>query len=183
MLFQLYFVVYLYSIHWIPVLIHYDLLTVLSSIWRGIPSLQKKTFGRQKWFDCISKLFFSHYPIWSNFRKVVFFRLFIISLFCLSSLCCFKFLSTNDKPWLEQIKIISVLPLVERFSSIGTKQGKHLAPRTNMKPQQIIKDNKISYSLASHIFRKFWCVTYRNGLNRSTSKLKYSKYLKKYEPC
>ena len=170
MLFQLYFVVYLYSIHWIPGLIHYDLVT-------------EKTFERQKWFDCISELFVSHYPIWSNFGKVVFFRLFIISLFCLSSLCFFKFLSTSDKPWLDQIKIITVLLLVERFSSIGTRQGKHPALRTNMKPPQIIKHNKISYSLTSHIFRKFWCVTYRNGLNRSTSKLKYSKYLKKYELC
>ena len=35
----------------------------------------------------------------------------------------FKFLSTSDKPWLEQLKIITILLFVERFSSIGNKEG------------------------------------------------------------
>ena len=38
--------------------------------------------------------------------------------------------------------------------------------RTNTKPNQLTKHAKISYSIASLVFRKFLCRTYRNGLNR-----------------
>ena len=44
--------------------------------------------------------------------------------------------------------------------------------RTNTKPYQLIKHAKISYSIASLVFRKFSYRTYRNGLNRGISKLK-----------
>ena len=83
----------------------------------------------------------------------------------------FKFLSTRDKPWLDQLKIIKVVLLVDRFSSIGTRKGKYPVLRTNTKPQQLIKHTKISYSIASLVFHKFWCITYQNGLYRGTSKL------------
>ena len=77
----------------------------------------------------------------------------------------FKFLSTGGRPWLDQLKIITVLLLVERFSSIGTRKGKYPVLRTNTKLQQLMKHNKISYSIASLVFHKFLCVTYQNGLN------------------
>ena len=38
--------------------------------------------------------------------------------------------------------------------------------RTNAKPHQLIKHAKISYSIASLVFRKFSYRTYRNGLNQ-----------------
>ena len=66
---------------------------------------------------------------------------------------------------------------------IPTRQGKHPMLRTNRKPQQLIKQPKIFYSIASLVFRKFSCVIYRNGLSRGSSKPRHSKYLKKYEPC
>ena len=94
----------------------------------------------------------------------------------------FKLLSTSNKPWLDQLKIITILLFMKRFSSIGTRKGKYPTPRTNRKPQQLIKHTKISYSIAWLIFRKFSCVTHRNGLNRGTSKLRHSKCLKMYEP-
>ena len=95
----------------------------------------------------------------------------------------FKFLSSRDKPWLDQLKIITVLLLVERFSHIGTKKGTYPVLRANTKPQQLIKHTKIFCSIALLVFRKFLCFTYRNSLNWGTSKLKYSKYLENYEPC
>ena len=95
----------------------------------------------------------------------------------------FKFISTSDKPWLDQLKIITVLLFVERFSCFSTKKGKYPVRRTNTRPQQLIEHTKISYSIASLVFRKFSCVAYQNGLNRGTSKLRGSRYLKKYEPC
>ena len=44
--------------------------------------------------------------------------------------------------------------------------------RTNTKPYQLIKHAKISYSIASLVFRKFSYRNYRNGLNRGISKLR-----------
>ena len=44
---------------------------------KGYIFVMEKTFRRQKRFDCIPKLFVAHYPIWSNFGKVVLFRLFV----------------------------------------------------------------------------------------------------------
>ena len=40
--------------------------------------------------------------------------------------------------------------------------------RTNTKPHQLIKHAKISYSIASLVFRKFSYWTYQNGLNHVT---------------
>ena len=95
----------------------------------------------------------------------------------------FKFLSTSDKPWLDQLKIITVLLLVEKFSSIGTRKGKHSMLRTNTQSQKLIKHTKTSYSIASLILHKFLCGAYQSGLNQGISKLRHSKCLKKYEPC
>ena len=64
-----------------------------------------------------------------------------------------------------------------------TRKGKYSVLRTNTKPQQLIKHTEISYSTATLVFRKFLCGTYRNGLNRGTSKLMHSKSLKTYELC
>ena len=44
---------------------------------KGYIFVIEKTFGRQKRFDCIPKLLVFDYPIWSNLRKVVLFRLFV----------------------------------------------------------------------------------------------------------
>ena len=44
---------------------------------KGYSFVIEKTFGYQKRFDCIPKLFVSHYPIWVNFGKVVLFRLLL----------------------------------------------------------------------------------------------------------
>ena len=87
--------------------------------------------------------------------------------------------------------VVQALRQVERFSSIGKRKGKYLPKRkgkylvlrTNTKPQHLIKYTEISYSIAALVFRKFLCLTYRNGLNQGTSKLGHSKYLRKYEPC
>ena len=66
---------------------------------------------------------------------------------------------------------------------IPTRKGKYTVVTTIMKPQQLIKHIKISYFLASLVFCKYLCFTYWNGLNQGTSKLRHSKYLKKYKPC
>ena len=55
------------------VLIYYSLITSM----KGYFFAMEEPFGCQKRFDCISKLFVSHYPIWSNSGKVVLFRLFV----------------------------------------------------------------------------------------------------------
>ena len=77
----------------------------------------------------------------------------------------FMFLSMSDKTWLGQLKLSQYCFswykfLIERFSSIGTRKGKHPMLRTNAKPQQLIKHTKISNSIASLVFRKFSCVAY-----------------------
>ena len=59
----------------------------------------------------------------------------------------------------------------------------NLVLRTYTKYHQLIKLTKISYSIVSLAFRKFSSVTYRNVLNRGTSKPGHSKYFKKYRPC
>ena len=97
----------------------------------------------------------------------------------------FKFLSMSDKSWLDQLNSITAIHAVVVQASLNlsicTRANAVLI--TNTKPQQLIKRTKISYSIASLVFRKFLCVTYRNGVNRGTSKLRHFKYLKKYEPC
>ena len=99
----------------------------------------------------------------------------------------FKFLSMSDKPWLDQLKITTatrgVVVQASLDLSIVTRKGKYTVVTTIMKPQQLIKHIKISYFLASLVFCKYSCFTYWNGLNQGTSKLRHSKYLKKYKPC
>ena len=94
----------------------------------------------------------------------------------------FKFLFTGDKLWLQQLKTTKVLLFVERFTSIDTRKEKYLVLRRNAKPQQLIKHSVISYSIVILLYLKFPLVTYENDLNRSVSKLRHSKYLRKYEP-
>ena len=89
----------------------------------------------------------------------------------------------GDKLWLYQLKTNKVLLFVKRFNSIGTRKGKYLVLRTNMKPQRFIKHSKISYSIVILIYHKCSCVTHGNYLNRSVSKRRHSKYLRKYETC
>ena len=93
----------------------------------------------------------------------------------------FKFLFTDDKLWLQQLKTTKVLLFVERFTSIDTRKEKYLVLRRNAKPQQLIKHSVISYSIVILLYLKFSLVTYENDLNRSVSKLRHSKYLRKYE--
>ena len=94
----------------------------------------------------------------------------------------FKFLSTSDKSWIDQLKdyfsTASRLVVQASFEAfISIRKGKHPVLRTNAKPQQLIKHTKISYPIPSLVFFKFSCRTYQNGLNWGTSKV--SKYLKK----
>ena len=105
----------------------------------------------------------------------------------------FKFLSVREKPRLLQLKIISLLVVQYKllwlsksfhpYGEITSRKGKYPLLRTNIKPHQLINHARISYSIVSIVFRKFWCSIYRNRLNRGTSKLRQSNYLKKYEPC
>ena len=97
--------------------------------------------------------------------------------------------------WLDQLKIITVLLLAVQASheeiqfhpynkeEIPTRKGKYNTLRINAKSQQLIKHTKIRYSIVSLASRKFLCVIYRNFLNRGNSRLRHSKYLKKYETC
>ena len=100
-----------------------------------------------------------------------------------------KFLSMSDKPRLHQLKIItSTRSTVQASLTVWIfpavrGRGKCPVLRTNKKPYQLIKHAKISYSVVSLVFRKFSWGAYWNGLNRGTSKLRHSKYLKKYKPC
>ena len=77
-----------------------------------------------------------------------------------------KFPSMSDKPRLHLLKIITSsrstvykLPsLPECFHPYGeilSRKGKYPMLRTNTKPHQLIKLAKISYSIASFVFRKF----------------------------
>ena len=47
----------------------------------------------------------------------------------------------------------------------------------------LMKHTRIFYLIVSLVFHRFSCTAYRNGLHRDASKLRHSKYLKKYEEC
>ena len=72
-----------------------------------------------------------------------------------------KFLSMSDKPWLDQLKIITALLLVSWYKLLWKPNNDGEIPvlRTNEKPQQLIKHTKISYSIASLVLSKFSCRT------------------------
>ena len=98
-----------------------------------------------------------------------------------------KFLSKTDKTWQDQLKIItanrgnSFSELSHRYKDergIPKRKEKHPVLRTNTELEQLIKRPKISYPIASLVFHKFLCGTYRDGLNRGTFKLRHFKYLK-----
>ena len=98
----------------------------------------------------------------------------------------FKFLSTSDKPRLDQFTTITAscsASFSESFQpykegEIPTSKEKYAVFRAYTKSHRLVKHTKISYAIASLVFRKFSCVTYQNGLNRGTSKLRHSKYRK-----
>ena len=78
---------------------------------------------------------------------------------------------------------------MESFHILNPSESFQWPPRKGMCRERIrglanlITRSKISFLIASLAFCRFLCVTYRNGLQRGTSKLRHSKYLKKYEPC
>ena len=88
----------------------------------------------------------------------------------------FKFLCMSDKPQLHQLDIITSsriryklpwLPkYIRSYGEIPSGKGKYPILKTNTKPHHLIKHAKISYSIASLVFRKFSYRTYRNGLNQ-----------------
>ena len=89
----------------------------------------------------------------------------------------FKLLCMSDKPRLHRLNIITSsrssrykLPwLPEYFHSYGetpSRKGKYSILKTNTKLHHLIKHAKISYSIASLVFRKFSYRTYRNDLNQ-----------------
>ena len=47
----------------------------------------------------------------------------------------------------------------------------------------LMKHTRIFYLIVSLVFHRFSCTSYRNGLHQDASKLRCSKYLKKYEEC
>ena len=124
--------------------------------------------------------------------NAIFVNLFIQELF-VDKIHFFKFLSTSDKPRLQQLQIITssggkvqasmTALMFHPYGEIPSGNGKHPILRKNTKPHQLIKQAKVSYSITSLVFRKFSYHTYQNGLNRGTSRLRYPEYLKKYEPC
>ena len=78
---------------------------------------------------------------------------------------------------------------MESFHTLNPSESFQWPPRKGMCRERIrglanlITPSKIFFLIASLAFCRFLCVTYRNGLHRGTSKLRHSKYLKKYEPC
>ena len=95
----------------------------------------------------------------------------------------FNFLSMSDKPRLHQLKIITSsqstvyykfpwLPgcfwCFHKYREIPSRKGKYPMLRTNIKPRQLIKPAKISFSIVSFLFFKFSYWTYRNGLHRAS---------------
>ena len=88
---------------------------------------------------------------------------------------------------LDQLKIITTTRTQSYISFFKLfhphKEGKYPVLKPNTKFHQLIKHVKVSYSIASLAFYKCSCATYRNSLNRGTSCLRHSSYLKKYQPC
>ena len=100
----------------------------------------------------------------------------------------FKFLFISDKAGLDQLNIITATRsacLSESFHPYPwlTGKGKSHVLKTCTKSHQLNRHINFFYFIASLVFHKLLCVSYRNGLNRSTLKLRHSKYLKKYELC
>ena len=124
--------------------------------------------------------------------NAIFVYLFMQELF-VDKIHFFKFLSMSDKPRLHQLKLITSFRstvqasltawMFHSYWEIPLREGKYPMLRKNTKPHQLIKHAKVSYSIASLFFCKFWYHTYQNVLNQGTSRLRYSEYLKKYKPC
>ena len=106
----------------------------------------------------------------------------------------FNFFSMSDKTPVQQLKdchfysqystsFPDFLNVSIRMGKYDQGRGKYPMLRTDIKHHQLIKLPKISYSIASLKYHKFLCGAYLNGLNQGISNLKYSEYLKKYEPC
>ena len=116
--------------------------------------------------------------------KVFVVYLFMLELF-VEKMHFFKFPSLSDKPLGlgKNYHCYSYIVQASLNCSIRAKKGKYPVLKLNTKFHQLIKHAKVSYSIASLEFYKFPFVTYRNGLNRGTSRLRHSRYLKKYDPC
>ena len=109
--------------------------------------------------------------------NVIFVYLFMQELF-VDKIHVFKFLCMSDKPWLHQANVYTSSPSATRYKlpwlskyfhsygEITSRKGKYPILKTNTKPHHLIKHAKISYAIASVVFRKFSYRTYRNGLNQ-----------------
>ena len=112
--------------------------------------------------------------------NAIFVYVFMQELF-IDKIHSFKFLSISDKPRLHQLKIITsprstvqtslTAWMFHPYGEIPSRKGKYPMLRKNTKPHQLIKHAKVFCSIASLLFRKFSYHTYRNGLNRSISRL------------
>ena len=102
----------------------------------------------------------------------------------------FMFLSNSDKARFHQLEIITgtaarSTSFFESFHAClwPIRKGTCLCWGCMRSLTKLIKHIKLSYLVASLVFRRFSCVSYRNGLHERTSNLRYSKYFKKYELC
>ena len=95
----------------------------------------------------------------------------------------FKFLSMSDKLRLHQLKIVTSTRSIAQVFLTALKEGEtpYVEKKHKASPTYQAYWNFLFHSLT--LFRKLLYGTYRNGLNRGTSKLTYSKYFKKYKPC
>ena len=90
--------------------------------------------------------------LFSTYKKVFVVFLLMQELF-VDKIHFFKFLFMSDKPWLDQLKVITATGIVVKQASLnfstGKRKGKYPLLSTNMKPQQLVKHTKISYLIAT----------------------------------
>ena len=122
--------------------------------------------------------------LYNPHMKVFVVYLLMLELF-VDKIHVFKFLSMSDKPLGLAKNYHCYLYTVQTSLnySIRTRKEKYPVLKTNTKFHQLIKLAKISYPIASLVFWKFSCVTYRNGSNRYTWRLKHLRYFKECESC
>ena len=73
-------------------------------------------------------------------------------------------------PLVVQYKLPWLSESFHPYREIPSWKGKYPVFKTNTKPHQLIRHARTFYSIVSLVFHKFLCSTYRNGLNRGTSK-------------
>ena len=64
-----------------------------------------------------------------------------------------------------------------------TRIGRYPVLRTYQSLTNLNRHTKISCLIAFLVFHRFSCGTYWNGLHQGASRLRHSKYLKKFELC